>query len=219
VISFAGLLHNWGIGLLSLGTHCPAGEGVRGVMALTQAAERLTASAAFNRGDPAPLNGLGDVRMAQAEQAVDAAAKGEAAKAALEQGYTPALAINDTNTDALVGMAEAHLLLRSLEAGQQGRGDAARSHAATAANAYRSALSQHRPGQPSPLGLFAERCDVRYNFACAAVHCGREQEAAQVLRGLISLGHTSPQELSADEDFHAVRDQPWLQQLLQMPAV
>ncbi len=39
---------------------------------------------------------------------------------------------------------------------------------------------QHRPGHPSPLGLFAERCDVRYNFACAALHCGRLREAEPV---------------------------------------
>ncbi len=38
----------------------------------------------------------------QAEQAVDAAAKAAAARAALEQGYCRALAINGTNTDALV---------------------------------------------------------------------------------------------------------------------
>ena len=64
--SHAGLLHNWGVGLLSLGTHCPPPEAARGVAALSEAAERFSASAGFNRGDPAPLNGLGDVRMAQA---------------------------------------------------------------------------------------------------------------------------------------------------------
>lgn len=59
-----GLLHNWGVGLHSLGTH--AGDAGTSQAALEQAAQRLADSAAFSRADPAPLNALGDVRMAQA---------------------------------------------------------------------------------------------------------------------------------------------------------
>ena len=59
----AGLLHNWGVGLHSLGTH--AGEPHEESSALEQAAQRLRDSAAFARADAAPLNALGDVRMAQ----------------------------------------------------------------------------------------------------------------------------------------------------------
>jgi len=59
-----GLLHNWGVGLHSLGTH--AGDAATSQAALEQAAQRLADSAAFSRADPAPLNALGDVRMAQA---------------------------------------------------------------------------------------------------------------------------------------------------------
>ncbi len=59
----AGLLHNWGVGLHSLGTH--AADAAEAAAALHAAAQRLQDSAAFSRADPAPLNALGDVRMAQ----------------------------------------------------------------------------------------------------------------------------------------------------------
>jgi hypothetical protein len=59
----AGLLHNWGVGLRSLSTH--TADPAQAAAALEQAAARLQASAGFSRGDPAPLNALGDVLMAQ----------------------------------------------------------------------------------------------------------------------------------------------------------
>ena len=59
----AGLLHNWGVGLHSLGTH--TADAAQAAAALEQAAARLRDSSGFSRGDPAPLNALGDVRMAQ----------------------------------------------------------------------------------------------------------------------------------------------------------
>ncbi len=59
----AGLLHNWGVGLHSLGTH--TADRAQAAAALEQAATRLRDSAGFSRGDAAPLTALGDVRMAQ----------------------------------------------------------------------------------------------------------------------------------------------------------
>lgn len=61
--SDSGLLHNWGVGLHSLGTH--TADAQQAAAALEHAAARLRDSAGFGRGDPAPLNALGDVRMAQ----------------------------------------------------------------------------------------------------------------------------------------------------------
>ena len=55
----------------------------------------------------------------------------------------------------------------------------------------------------------------RYNFACAAAQCGRQQEAAEVLQRLLALGHTSPADLAGDQDFAAVRGQQWFTQLLE----
>jgi len=56
---------------------------------------------------------------------------------------------------------------------------------------------------------------VRYNFACAAAGCGRSADAAAALRRLLALGHVSTEDLAADDDFAAVRGEPWFQQLLQ----
>lgn len=68
--------------------------------------------------------------------------------------------------------------------------------------------------QSKPLGLFAERCDVRYNFACASSACGRVADAAAALRRLLALGHVTAEQIAADDDFADVRSAPEFQQLL-----
>ena len=54
----------------------------------------------------------------------------------------------------------------------------------------------------------------RYNYACAAAQCERQQEAETSLRRLAAVGRLSAADLNADKDFAAVRQQPWFQQLL-----
>lgn len=102
----AELLHNWGVGLHSLGTHHP--QPPAAAAALAEAAERLRASIQFNRADTAPLSALGDVLVAQAEHLLaqgsgDAPAAAAAAlNAALTEAYGGALLIRATDPDALV---------------------------------------------------------------------------------------------------------------------
>jgi hypothetical protein len=59
----------------------------------------------------------------------------------------------------------------------------------------------------------------RYNYACVAAQCGRQQEAETSLRHLAAVGRLSAADLAADSDFAAVRQQPWFQQLLAEVAV
>lgn len=54
----------------------------------------------------------------------------------------------------------------------------------------------------------------RYNYACAAAQCGRQQQAEMSLRQLAAVGRLSAADLVADKDFAAVRQQTWFQQLL-----
>lgn len=211
-----GLLHNWGVGLLSGATHLPLGHSTA-CEVLTKAQQRFEASAAFTRGDPASLCGIGDTYMAKAEMVAPPVEKQTAVQAALDQGYELALHINSTNTDALLGKAEAHMLLHNVKAEELRGADSSSpdvsNHAAIAATAYHHAISQNRTGKPSPLGLFAARCDTRYNFACAAVHCDRQTEAAQVLQDLLQLRHVTMEDLTADRDLAHVQQQPWFRDL------
>ena len=75
---------------------------------------------------------------------------------------------------------------------------AAAGHWAAAEAAYRAALQR-----PTAFD-FRERCDLRYNHACALNRCGRGGEAAGLLRALLALGATSAQDVAADADLAGV---------------
>ncbi len=80
----------------------------------------------------------------------------------------------ESSVSVQVGTAEVEMQLGRLTAAA---GDQAAStqHYGAAADAYRTSL-----GQPSALGGFADRSNVRYNYACACALAGRSQEAAEV---------------------------------------
>lgn len=80
-----------------------------------------------------------------------------------------------------------------LHAGSDARQAAA--HFAASADAYAQVL-QH----PEAVGGFAERCDVRYNYACACCLAGRHDAARQVLTALVASDTTTAQEIAADAD-------------------
>lgn len=128
---------------------------------LEEAARRLQESIAFDRGDVAPHNALGDVLLARAERmaGVDPTAAAAAASAALQEGFMGALRINATSGEALAGVAEAHVQLARLAGGGAG----AAGHWQEAAGAFAAALLQ-----PEGLGGYQERCDVR----CVRGACG-----------------------------------------------
>jgi hypothetical protein len=160
---------------------------------LEEAATRLREAASFDRGDVAPHNALGDVLLARAERlaaAADSTAAATAATAALQDGYLAALRINASCTEALVGLAEAHLQLARLMVGE-----AAAQHWGEAASAYQVALTR-----PEGLGKFEDRCDVRYNLACCLAQCGRTEEARALLQQLQAAGAVSAADVAQDPD-------------------
>lgn len=57
---------------------------------------------------------------------------------------------------------------------------------------------------------------MRYNYACMCSLSGRFEEAFEVLRGLLSIGGASKEDLAVDEDFSSVREQAWFQSLLKL---
>ncbi|GLI64388.1 hypothetical protein VaNZ11_007654, partial [Volvox africanus] len=161
-------------------------------------------------------------------------------QAALARGYSAALTLRRDEPEALVGCGEAHLALSRLArwdpvaaaaaaaatgsgggGGGGGNGDGdqnaagddakdiASQHATAAVAAFQAALTR-----PERLGGWRQRCDVRYNLACALALLGREQEAHQLLVALLGCGAVRPSELARDVDLEPVRHLPWFQALL-----
>ncbi|GLC42096.1 hypothetical protein PLESTM_001290900 [Pleodorina starrii] len=154
-------------------------------------------------------------------------------RSALDRGYGAALTLRRDEPEALVGCGEAHLALSRIARrdaaaaaaaagtgpapdGGGGGGSASdavavvRHHAAAAVASLQAAVSR-----PERLGGWRQRCDVRYNLACALALAGREQESAQLLAALLSCGAVQPAELTQDVDLEPVRHLPWFQALLQ----
>ncbi|GIL83568.1 hypothetical protein Vretimale_10376 [Volvox reticuliferus] len=145
-------------------------------------------------------------------------------QAALTRGYDAALTLRRDEPEALVGCGEAHLALSRLArrdpaaaaaAGGDGGGgdgdakDVAIRHATAAVAALQAAVAR-----PERLGGWRQRCDVRYNLACALALVGRAQEAHQLLVALLGCSAVRPSELAHDADLEPVRHLPWFQALL-----
>ncbi len=104
-----------------------------------------------------------------------------------------ALRINATCTDALVGVAEAHVQLARLAGASEAA--AQLHHWREAAGAYQAALVR-----PEGLGNWEDRCNVRYNLACCLAQSGRAEKAAELLRQLLAAGAVAAAELGQDTD-------------------
>ena len=183
------MLLNWGAGALTVATN--ASDAATALPMLEEAAARLRESVSFDRGDPAPHTALGETLAAKAEwlqRGGDAQGASAALSAALKEGYGMALRINATHADALVGVAEVLAQKARAEPTAQAGWEAATA-------AYLTAASR-----PEALGDRAQRSDVRYNMACCMVGCGRAEEAASVVRQLISGGSVAAADVATDPD-------------------
>ena len=187
---------------------------------LEEAARRLQQSIDFLRGTAEPFLALGDVLLERGEKLAalgdssgsgsgssgsssaggsggDVQAAAACLQRALADGYQQAQRISAHNPEAAVGVGDVHVQLARLAAAGQHVGAAAE-HWAAGEVAYRAALQQ-------PMAFdFGERCDVRYNHACCLARCGRGQEAAALLRGLLALGAVSAASVAADADLAGV---------------
>ncbi len=199
-----GLLLNWGAGVLTAAEHAETAEEV--IPLLDEAIARLRESISFDRGDPMPHNALGEALVAKAEwlskpdlSVYDLAAAHTAVQHALEEGYNGALRINANQTDAIVGVAEAQTQQAKI-AQAAGNGDLMSASWTAATAAYMKALAT-----PDALGNLSERCNIRYNFACCLVKCGRLAEAVHLLSQLMAAGLVSAADVAQDADLVPLR--------------
>ena len=118
----------------------------------------------------------------------------EAIELALRDGFGAALQIDSLNSAAHVGKAETHLLAARCALSLRSN-DVAQAHLVTSLKSFKQALSQ-----PCKLGSFSDRCAVRHNYACALTLSGRSDEAAAILRTLLTTGGGTLDEMKSDED-------------------
>ncbi|CAI7878940.1 unnamed protein product [Closterium sp. NIES-54] len=133
-----GLLHNWGVGLLSAAQRCP--EPDQEVRLLTEAAERLQRAADFQPTDIASRLALGEVLSAQGEVLSARRAQSSSSSSlqealhllslSLSRGFSAALRIDSRHPEALLGAADVHLsaarLLMGWAAGRERGGGGGR---------------------------------------------------------------------------------------------
>ena len=96
-----------------------------------------------------------------------------------------------------------HMLQESsLDAG----GDPAAAQAAftTAIQAYEKALQI-----PERLGKLQDRCNARYNAACALALGGQQTAAKQLLEQLLGLSLISAADIAADSDLQSIQSLVW----------
>jgi hypothetical protein len=117
----------------------------------------------------------------------------------LTEGYNGALHINSGHTDAIVGVAEAQT--------QQAKIAQAAGNAEIAAAAWTAATAAYMKALATPeaLGNLSERCNIRYNFACCLVKCGRLPEAVHLLGQLMAAGLVSAADVAQDPDLEPIR--------------
>ena len=199
-----GLLLNWAAATA-------AGAGALGgdPALLATAAARFREAAAFGRGDPAPLAGLGDTLVEMAGVAAAAAggagalagADPESAAlltAALDQGFRPALALDRRFADAHAGCGDV-FLAQSRATQVRGDAGAAVALASESAAAYGRALDVP-PTSPRSLGGWRARAEAGWNRACALALAGEGDACVGVLHGLLAREPGLVGEVLADAD-------------------
>ncbi|KAK9821850.1 hypothetical protein WJX74_004939 [Apatococcus lobatus] len=193
-----GLLHNWGVGLHSFASHTQ--DAAQALSLWSQATMRLQSAASLDVGDVSPLNAMGDVHCGRAERLL-ATQPSEAARAfqlALTDGYRRALRVHGQDVNALLGIGEVYLQLGRLAASGADVASAQASFA-TAISGYEKALEI-----PQKIGKLQDRCDARYNAACALALGGRPVDAKQLLQQLLAAGLINAVDLKADADLQGL---------------
>ncbi|GJP32917.1 hypothetical protein CLOM_g17500 [Closterium sp. NIES-68] len=116
-----GLLHNWGVGLLSAAQRCP--EPDQEIRLLTEAAEKLQKAADFHPTDMTSRLALGEVLSVQGERSASSANHLQEAlhllSLSLSRGFSAALRIDSCHAEALLGAADVHLSAAQLLMGHR----------------------------------------------------------------------------------------------------
>lgn len=203
-----GLLCNWGSGLCAAAKIASAaGDRDAAISLLQEATSRLEASVSFNRADIQVETLLGETYVALAEMLPTAEAAPVLRKG-LTEGFDAALRIDSTNGATLASKGEAHLLGFRI-ARELGAVNDQAEQLRCALESFERALQR-----PEALGSNSERCNVRYNHACALALAGRAAEACDALQHIAERDATVLDGIQSDDDLQGLRALPHFQRVV-----
>ncbi|CAK9235113.1 unnamed protein product [Sphagnum jensenii] len=213
----AGLLQNWGAGLLSLAERTPDLEESK--EAYKGAQEKLRSAISFRPTDASLPIALGETLCSQAERFGNhPALQPEVLKLleeAVNDGFGAALKINSSNIEALLGLGDAHLAAGKL-LHESGNPANAMLHWVQSSDAFLQAVKLLSADTEGEYTLsFEEQCDALYNLACAAALAGQQDNASKALHQLEQVDAISAKDLSEDSDLKGLQVQDWFVEMIQ----
>eukprot|EP01023_Acetabularia_acetabulum_P067517 TRINITY_DN9333_c0_g2_i2.p2 TRINITY_DN9333_c0_g2~~TRINITY_DN9333_c0_g2_i2.p2 ORF type:complete len:193 (-),score=45.08 TRINITY_DN9333_c0_g2_i2:58-636(-) len=152
-----------------------------------EAIERLQACLQFARGDVDPFISLGNALVAKAKKLSDT----NLYKQAIQNGFEGALKINNSNSEAMVGIAEALFDLAKATTDEQAK----QTYLQQSIERYKLVL-----GQLDKIEGFEQRCDIQYNYACVLTASSKIQEAVEIISWLLKNEGVTIQEIAGDQD-------------------
>lgn len=207
----AGLLQNWGAGLLSLAARTT--DSVEAAVTFELALEKLRTAAKFHPTDVSIFLAIGEACCTRAEQLGKMQAL-ESILHGIDDGFSTALKINATCLDAIIGKGEAHMALGKLAA-SLGKHSLSQEHFILSLNTYMKALEVLKSDVTNESKLkFEEQSDVLFNLSCVAAICDQDIVCADALTLLIQIDGISPSELYEDSDLQSLMTKEWFQALL-----
>eukprot|EP00252_Welwitschia_mirabilis_P019565 TRINITY_DN4558_c0_g1_i4.p1 TRINITY_DN4558_c0_g1~~TRINITY_DN4558_c0_g1_i4.p1 ORF type:complete len:471 (-),score=119.50 TRINITY_DN4558_c0_g1_i4:432-1844(-) len=213
----AGLLQNWGVGILSLAKHSP--DTVEAIQAFKDAEEKLTNAAKLSLTDASIRVALGELFSEQADWHSRIFNNQTEALLFLEkantEGYGAAVEIDATNVDALVGLGEVCLTYAKHYL-QLGNIERARESSLKSLEWYNKATKCLKEDPSNKFEFsFDDQCDCLYNMACSAGLCGQYDISLRAFRHLMEIGAISPDDLLQDSDLERLKSERWFMSLTQ----
>ncbi|XP_057856123.2 uncharacterized protein LOC131065578 isoform X1 [Cryptomeria japonica] len=211
----AGLLQNWGAGLLSFAEHTV--DIAVAAKAFKDAEEKMKNAANFSRLDISIYIALGELFSVQADRfSQDTDYQPQVLnllEKASNEGYGIALEIDATNLDALIGLGEVCSASRKHFL-QLGDTQKAEEHSVKSLHWYLRALNLLEASVNKYELNFEEQYDLMYNMACAAEICGKEGAASQTFKHLLQVEAISPAEIAENPELQSLRDRDWFVSLM-----
>lgn len=132
----------------------------------------------------------------------------ETLQKALHEGYEVAKRLIKHNNDAVLGIAEVHLLIGRLHL-KQGNEIAAKESFLDSIHRYERLLKGR-----STIGGFHDHSEALYNYACGCALAGKESLARSALELLLQKQGTSVLEIGTDQDLRVLGHLQWFQDLI-----
>lgn len=186
-------LHDWGSALYTFGTSLRENQRYKdAIRTLSRAEAKLKDVLSRDCGDLDACVAIGEVVIALAECLSEQGQRTEEVQRAKTEGFQRALAIDRSNVNAVVGMAEAELAK-------------AREDSASAADEARQWYLEAMRAEPSQVGAWNDRGELAYNYACACSLAGTDFDGASVaLQSAVQCGAATRSEVQADAELGAL---------------